>query len=220
MAYSLTPGMPLGDAVVAVVSAEVDAALVSLARVHATADPDAVHDVRKRTKKLRAVALALRSSVSGAQWRAVYRSAGQVARALADSRDAQVRLGTLTALVADRQAEFADALAHASVLAQRAPPSAAMATVPPGANTKATSTPSAGWALTVDTPASRATAPATAATRAPQERVLVMKGTPCCCTDPEAGADSHSVPARTCRPSGSSPREAARTDRRPTQSMA
>ena len=121
MAYSLTPGVPLGDAVVAVVNAEVEAALVSLARVHAAADPDAVHDVRKRTKKLRAVALALRSSVSRAQWRAVYRSAGQAARTLADSRDAQVRLGTLTALVADRQAEFADALAHASVLARPAP---------------------------------------------------------------------------------------------------
>lgn len=114
MAYSLTPGVPLGEALRAVVDAEVEASLVSLGRARVVGDPDAVHDVRKRSKKLRALALAVSGSVPRRRWRAAYRAAGEAARSLADSRDAQVRLVTLTALVADRQAEFADALAHAT----------------------------------------------------------------------------------------------------------
>ncbi len=118
MSYALTPGVPLAEAVATVAKEEVDAALVSLARVHASADPAAVHDVRKRTKKLRALAAALSGAVPRRQWRAASKAAGEAARSLAGSRDAEVRLATLTSLVADRQVEFADALAHAAALAR------------------------------------------------------------------------------------------------------
>lgn len=118
MSYVLSPGMPLGESVVGVATGEVDAALTALARVHATGDPDAVHDVRKRTKKLRALAVALSGSVPRRQWRAASRAAADAGRTLADSRDAQVRLATLSSLVADRQAEFAVALAHAAQAAR------------------------------------------------------------------------------------------------------
>ena len=118
MPYVLSPELPLGESVVSVATGEVDAALLSLARVHADGDPVAVHDVRKRTKKLRALAVALSGAVPRRQWRAASRAAADAARTLADSRDAQVRLATLTALIADRQAEFAVALAHAAEAAR------------------------------------------------------------------------------------------------------
>ncbi len=121
MSYALVPGVPLAEAVASVAASEVDAALLSLARVHAGADPTAVHDVRKRTKKLRALAVALSGTVPRRQWRAASRAAAEAARTLAGSRDAEVRLATLSALVGDRQAEFADALAHAASLARPTP---------------------------------------------------------------------------------------------------
>ena len=121
MSYVLVPGAPLGESVVSVATAEVDAALLALASIHATGDPGAVHDVRKRTKKLRALAVALSGVVPRRQWRDASRAAADAARTLADSRDAQVRLATLTALVADRQAEFAVALAHAALAARPSP---------------------------------------------------------------------------------------------------
>lgn len=121
MSYALAPGVPLAEAVAAVASSEVDAALVSLARVHASADPAAVHDVRKRTKKLRALVVAVSGAVPRRQWRAASKAAAAAARTLAGSRDAEVRLATLSGLVGDRQAEFADALTHAAVLARPTP---------------------------------------------------------------------------------------------------
>ena len=127
MSYALLPGVPLAEAVTAVAASEVDAALVSLARVHASADPAAVHDVRKRTKKLRALAVALSGAVPRRQWRAASSAAAEAARTLAGSRDAEVRFATLTSLVADRQAEFADALAHAAALLRPTPDAGASA---------------------------------------------------------------------------------------------
>lgn len=127
MSYALVPGVPLAESVTTVATSEVDAALVSLARVHAGADPAAVHDVRKRTKKLRALAVALSGVVPRRRWRAASRSAAEAARTLAGSRDAEVRLAMLSALVADRQAEFADALAHAAALVRSTPGAGASA---------------------------------------------------------------------------------------------
>lgn len=119
MGYALAPSLPLGEAVASVAADEVEAALVSLAHLHASGDPAAVHDVRKRTKKLRALAHTLRGTVASSQWRAASKAAAEAARTLAEHRDAEVRLRTLTSLVGDHQAGFADALAHAARLAGR-----------------------------------------------------------------------------------------------------
>ena len=54
MAYRFEVGEAVGDALRRVVAEEVVAAENSLALVLASQSPEAVHDVRKRTKKLRA----------------------------------------------------------------------------------------------------------------------------------------------------------------------
>jgi len=90
MAYRFEAGEPLSDAVRRVVTEEVDAAVASLAVVAATADPAAVHDVRKRTKKLRAVCSLVAGAVSKRRRRRVEQACAEAARGLAAARDAEV----------------------------------------------------------------------------------------------------------------------------------
>lgn len=90
MAYRFEAGEPLGAAVHRVVTEEVDAAVASLVSVAATADPAAVHDVRKRTKKLRAVCRLLSGAVSNRRRRRAERACAEAARGLAAARDAEV----------------------------------------------------------------------------------------------------------------------------------
>jgi hypothetical protein len=87
------------DNVRRIVAAEVGAAELSLARVQASGDPLAVHDVRKRTKKIRAVAVAVSGSLPRSQWRSVHRAASEAASVLGDTRDLQVRHLTLVELL-------------------------------------------------------------------------------------------------------------------------
>lgn len=99
MTYHFDLSQSVTDNVRRVVAAEVDGATTSLGRVQANGDSLAVHDVRKRTKKLRAVALLVSGSVARRRWRTVYRAAGEAASVLGDTRDLQVRHLTLVELL-------------------------------------------------------------------------------------------------------------------------
>lgn len=99
MTYHFDLSQSVADNVTRIAAAEVDAAGLSLARVQANGDSLAVHDVRKRTKKLRALALLVSGSLGRRQWRAVYRAAGEAASGLGDTRDLQVRHLTLVDLL-------------------------------------------------------------------------------------------------------------------------
>jgi CHAD domain-containing protein len=126
MAYRFEPGESVGTAVTRIVDEEVEAALESLARVHVDADPAAVHDVRKRTKKLRALAVLVRKG-AGAGPASDFRSlASDAARSLATARDAQVLVDTVRAVgehaaaMGEDPAVLAPAMAHAGKLAAAA----------------------------------------------------------------------------------------------------
>jgi hypothetical protein len=114
MAYRFEVGEPVRDAVCRVVTEEVAAAEDSLALVLATGSSAAVHDVRKRTKKLRAVATMVSGSVPRRCWRGVHRAAGDAARALATAREAHVLHHTLAGVVAEAGGGFAMAMASAA----------------------------------------------------------------------------------------------------------
>jgi CHAD domain-containing protein len=99
VSYSFDPTQSVTANVRRIVAAEVDGAELSLARVQVNGDPLAVHDVRKRTKKLRAVARAVSGSLPRRTWRSVHRAAADAASALGDTRDLQVRHLTLVELI-------------------------------------------------------------------------------------------------------------------------
>lgn len=97
-----------------VVASEVDGAVESLSLVVASGDPSAVHDVRKRTKKVRAALRLVGGAVPRGELRDAHRRVAEAAKVLGARRDAHAQLLALVALLGDRQAEFADALAYAT----------------------------------------------------------------------------------------------------------
>lgn len=99
MSYHFDTTHSVTDNVRRIVAAEVDAAELSLARVQASGDSLAVHDVRKRTKKIRALAAAVSGPMRRSQWRSVHRAAAEAASALGGTRDLQVRHLTLVELL-------------------------------------------------------------------------------------------------------------------------
>jgi CHAD domain-containing protein len=131
VSYHFDTAQPVTDNIRRIVSAEVDAAELSLARVLANGDPLAVHDVRKRTKKLRAVAVLVSGTVRRRQWKSVHKAAAEAASSLGDTRDLQVRHLTLVELlewaatvpdpgVAVESGRFVEAVAHAAAGARQA----------------------------------------------------------------------------------------------------
>jgi CHAD domain-containing protein len=98
MAYRIEPAEPISTALRRIVAEEVDAAVDALGRVHLAADPEAVHEVRKHTKKLRALFLLVSGSAGASRVEAARRSVAEAARTLAPARDAHVLAGTLAAL--------------------------------------------------------------------------------------------------------------------------
>lgn len=100
MPYRLTPDETLDEGLRRIAVEQIEAALDSLLAVRATGDPAAVHDVRKRTKKVRAVAKLVRATVGDEEYRAVNLAARDGARRLSATRDAQVVVETFDELLA------------------------------------------------------------------------------------------------------------------------
>ena len=94
MRYELDLHEPLGATVIGVVTSQVDQALEGLATIEGGTSPErsteVVHDARKRAKKVRAVARAVRDAVGDEGYHAVNDAARDGARELSDVRDAQV----------------------------------------------------------------------------------------------------------------------------------
>jgi CHAD domain-containing protein len=114
MAYRFEVGEAVGDALRRVVAEEVVAAENSLALVLASQSPEAVHDVRKRTKKLRAAIALVSTSVPRRRSRSAHRATREAARVLAGARDAHVAHQTLIELIADDSGEFGVAMGIAA----------------------------------------------------------------------------------------------------------
>ena len=107
-AYRLGRGEPAGEGLRRIAIGRLDHAEDQLA---GDGDPaEAVHEARKDLKKLRAVLRLLRSRVGKQLYRRENTDFRDTARLLATSRDAQVHLDTLDALV-DSEAVADDAVA-------------------------------------------------------------------------------------------------------------
>jgi CHAD domain-containing protein len=98
-AYRLGRGEPAGEGLRRIAIGRLDHALRELDSRHP--DADAVHEARKDLKKLRSVLRLLRRRLSDEVYRSESTSARDTGRLLAGPRDAQVRLDTLMALIAD-----------------------------------------------------------------------------------------------------------------------
>ncbi len=96
--YRLQGDEPAHEGVRRIARGRVDAALDQL-REHSKADlPSAVHDVRKDMKKLRAVLRLVRDELGDKRYRVENARYRDAARLLSRSRDAEVKLETLTGL--------------------------------------------------------------------------------------------------------------------------
>lgn len=106
MSYRLEPDEPLAAGLKRIIQEQIDGAVHSLEN---TGDnpAEAIHDARKRFKKIRAVMRLVRDELGQDVYRrenACYRDAG---RALADVRDSYVKVATLDALL-HRHADYLD----------------------------------------------------------------------------------------------------------------
>ncbi|NJL87602.1 MAG: CHAD domain-containing protein [Leptolyngbyaceae cyanobacterium SM1_1_3] len=98
MSYQLTAKEPLPDGIKRIVREQLDKAIAQLSDRVADAPEAAIHDARKRFKKIRAVVRLVRSELRESVYQrehSCFRAAGQK---LAEVRDAQVRINTLEAL--------------------------------------------------------------------------------------------------------------------------
>lgn len=106
MSYRLEPDESLGAGLKRIIHEQIDRAVLSLENVDD--DPhEAIHDARKRFKKIRAVMRLVRDEVGSEIYRrenVCYRDAG---RALSDIRDSYVRVATVDALF-DYYADYLD----------------------------------------------------------------------------------------------------------------
>lgn len=96
MAYVLDPDRPLPEALKSAARAQIDEAMNALDRC-ADTPQEAVHDLRKAMKKLRALLRLLRSGLKPG-WRSQSLRLRDTARRFADLRDAQVLVQTLDRL--------------------------------------------------------------------------------------------------------------------------
>lgn len=108
MSYKLDPGASLTDAVRAVARDQIDAAISSLEDAGDDLE-EAVHDTRKRCKKLRALMRLVRPGIGKTYGKenAAFRD---LARTLSDIRDAQVLAETIDGLAQHAEDEAAVAL--------------------------------------------------------------------------------------------------------------
>lgn len=100
MAYSFTPGEPVGDGVQRIAHCEIEKLVADLEHPAARGPEESVHDARRRCKKLRALARLVRPTL-GDLYGPSNRSFRDAARELSAARNAHVAVATLDELVSE-----------------------------------------------------------------------------------------------------------------------
>lgn len=98
MSYRLTTKESLPDGIRRIAREQLDKAIAQLAHQTTDNQEEAIHDARKRFKKIRAVIRLVRSELGEAVYQQENSCFREVGRQLSEVRDAQVRINTLEAL--------------------------------------------------------------------------------------------------------------------------
>ncbi len=109
MAYTLEHGEPVPKAVRRIARQQLDGALEGLADPSRLGIEQTVHDVRKRCKKVRALARLVRQAVGGDGFRSVNEPVRDAAAELSPMRDSHALLATFERLVATNKESLGEA---------------------------------------------------------------------------------------------------------------